>query len=192
MPTRAPDRKDDPEAVHESDQVTEQPEKGEQRHAEQGRPFRHRHHDGGADHERCRHDADGRPIDRIVEAIAEAVEALEVEIDPHSAVPRVFDQSREVARHRRDQAKEVAERHLGAPRRFRRLIALTHGAIEKRLNAFDQTELWVVLAAKPLEADERLEQEREVDRQHDRMLAQDRRILRSNIPILRSFNCKST
>ena len=34
-PTGAPDRNDDPEAVHESDQVTEQPEIGEQRHAEQ-------------------------------------------------------------------------------------------------------------------------------------------------------------
>jgi hypothetical protein len=98
-PTGAPDRKDDPEAVYESDQVTEQPEKGKQRHPEHGRPFRHRHHDGGADHERCRHDADGRPIDRTVEAMAETVEALEVEIDSHAAVPRVFDQPREVARH---------------------------------------------------------------------------------------------
>ena len=41
----------------------------------------------------------GRPIDRAVEAIAEAVEALEIEIDPHAAVPRVLDQPREVARH---------------------------------------------------------------------------------------------
>ena len=98
-PTGAPDRKDDPEAVHESDQVTEQPEKGEQRHAEQRRPFRHRHHDRGADHERCRHNADGRPMDRTVEAMAEAVEALEVDMERHAAVPRVFDQPREVARH---------------------------------------------------------------------------------------------
>jgi hypothetical protein len=98
-PTGAPDRKDDPEAVHESDQVTEQPEKGEHRHAEQGRPFRHRHHDGGTDHERRRHDADGGPIDCTVEAMAKAVETFEVEIDPQAAVPRVFDQPREVARH---------------------------------------------------------------------------------------------
>ena len=54
---------------------------------------------------------------------------------------------------------------------FRRLVALTHGAVEKRLNAFDQLELWVGLTAEPLEADERLEQESEVDRQHDRVRA---------------------
>jgi hypothetical protein len=34
-----------------------------------------------------------------VKAIAEAVEALEVEIDPHATVPGVFDQPREIARH---------------------------------------------------------------------------------------------
>ncbi len=38
-------------------------------------------------------------IHRTVEAMAEAVEALEVEIDPYAAVPRVFDQPRKVARH---------------------------------------------------------------------------------------------
>ena len=64
---------------------------------------------------------------------------------------------------------------MGAPCNLHRLVAITHGAVEKRLNAFDQTELWVVLAAEPLEADECLEQESEVDRQHDRVLAQDRR-----------------
>jgi hypothetical protein len=33
-----------------------------------------------------------------VEAIAEAVEALEVEIDTHTPMPGVFDQPREIAR----------------------------------------------------------------------------------------------
>jgi hypothetical protein len=87
----APDRNNDPQAVHESDQVTEKPKEGEHRHAEQGWPFRHRHNDGGADYERCRHDADCCPIDRAIEAIAEAIEALEIEIDPEPTVPRVFD-----------------------------------------------------------------------------------------------------
>src|SRR4026209_1624565 len=82
----APDRNNDPHAVHESDQVTEKPQQGEQRHAEQGWALRHRHNDGGADHERCRHDADGCPIHRAVEATTEAIEALEVEIDPQATV----------------------------------------------------------------------------------------------------------
>ena len=51
------------------------------------------------DHERCRHDADGCAINSTVEAKAEAVEALEVKIDPYAAVPCVFDQPREIARH---------------------------------------------------------------------------------------------
>src|SRR5262245_10011631 len=164
---RAPDRNNDPQAVHESDQVTEKPQEGEQRHAEQDWPLRNRHNDRGADHERCRHDANGCPIHGAMEAIAETIEALEVEIDPQATVPSVFDQSCEVARHRRDEAKVVAERHLRAPRRLYRLIALTHGAVEKRLNAFDQTEFRVVLTAQPLEADERFEEESEVDRQLD-------------------------
>src|SRR5215469_6678329 len=107
--------------------------------------------------------------------MAETVETLEVEIDPHATVPRLFDQPCEVARHRRDQAEEVAERDLGAPHRLHRLVALAHGTVEKRSDAFDQTELWIVLAAEPLEADERLKQQGEVGRQYDRVLAQDRR-----------------
>ena len=92
--------------------------------------------------------------------VAEAVETLEVEIDPHAAVPGVFDQPREIARHRCDEAIQFAERLLGAPRCLHRLIALSHGAVDERLDALDQTELGVVLAPEPLESDERLEQER--------------------------------
>ena len=81
-PSGAPDRKNDPEAVHERDQIASQPAVSEQRPPEQSWPSRYRHHDRRADHERRRHDADGRAIDRTVEAITEGVEALEIEVDP--------------------------------------------------------------------------------------------------------------
>ena len=42
----------------------------------------------------------------------------------------------------------------------------------------------IAMAAEPLEADERLEPESEVDRQHDRVLAQDRRYFTQQHPDL--------
>src|SRR5262245_19845493 len=90
-------------------------------------------------------------------------------------MPGVLNQSREIARHRCDEAKQVAERLLGAPRCLHRLIALSHGAVDEWLDALDQTELRVVLVPEPLEGDERLEQEREVARQNDGVLAEDLR-----------------
>src|ERR1700737_2202957 len=77
--------------------------------------------------------------------------------------------------HRGDQPQEVVERCLAPAQRVNRLIALRHGAVEKRLHPVDQTELRIVLAAESLKGDERLEEEGEIRRQHDRVLAQDRR-----------------
>src|SRR6266567_1278305 len=87
----------------------------------------------------------------------------------------ILDQPGKVARHRGEQPEEIAQRRLAASPRVRRLIALRYGAVEKRLHAIDQAELRIVLAAKSLETDERLEQESEIGGQYDRVLAQDRR-----------------
>src|SRR6202011_4002557 len=147
-PSGAPDRKDNPKAVRECDQVADKAAVGEQRYPEQGRPSRYRHHDGRTDHERCGHDTDRGAIHRSVDAITEAVEALEIELNAHAAVTRVLDQAGKVTRHRGDQPQEVAERRLAPPQRLDGLITLRHGTPEKRLHAVDQTKLRIVLAAK--------------------------------------------
>src|SRR5262249_20163676 len=98
-PAGAPDGEDYPEAVHERDQVTKQSKEGEQRYAEQRRSLCHGHHNGIADHKRRGHDADSRPIDCTVQAMAETVEAFEVEIDAQPTVSRVLNQPRQVTRH---------------------------------------------------------------------------------------------
>ena len=78
---------------------------------------------------------------RAVEPMAEAVEALEVEIDRRrpcraSLTNRARSRGIDVIRPKKSLSV------WGAPRRLRRLVALTHGAIEKWLSAFDQTEFW--------------------------------------------------
>ena len=112
-------------------------------------------------------------------------------LTPHAAVPGVLDQPREIARHRCGKAIQFAERLLGAPHCLHRLIALSRGAVDERLDALDQTELRIVLAPEPLEGNERLEQERKVARQHDgcsRRIADTRW---RSAPIFRSLSCMS-
>jgi hypothetical protein len=60
----APDRKDNPEAVHECNQVADRSAVSEQRYAKDGRPSRYRPDDRRPDHKRCRHDADGCTVNR--------------------------------------------------------------------------------------------------------------------------------
>jgi hypothetical protein len=90
-----------------------------------------------------------------------------------------------------------AQRRVGSFQRIRRLLSSTEARLREEtscrrsqqpghhfprksirnslLHAVDQTKLRIVLAAKSFKRDERLEQESEVRRQHDRVLAQDRR-----------------
>jgi hypothetical protein len=49
-PSGAPDRKDNPEAIHKCDQVASKAAICEQRYPEQGRSSRYSHHDGRPDH----------------------------------------------------------------------------------------------------------------------------------------------
>ena len=94
----APDGKDNPETVHESNQIADKPAVREQRYAKEGRSSRYRHDDRRSDHKRRRHDADGCTVNRIVQAIPESVEALEVEVDSDAAVARVLDQPGKITR----------------------------------------------------------------------------------------------
>src|SRR4029077_2002354 len=93
----APNRKDNPEAVHECNEIADKPAVREQRYAKEGRPSRYRHDDRRSDHKRRRHDADGCAVCRIVQAFPEGVEALEVEVDPDAAMARVLDQPGKIA-----------------------------------------------------------------------------------------------
>jgi hypothetical protein len=73
------------------------------------------HRPSRRDEQRSRHNPDGCPIHRAVMAIAEVIELLKVELDPHAAMPGIFHQLREIAGHRCDEAIQFAERLLLSP-----------------------------------------------------------------------------
>src|SRR5215510_1224393 len=93
-----------------------------------------------------------------------AIEPFEVKIDAHAATPRVLDQAREVTRHRREKTKRVRKSGLATAYRHARLIPLRECAVEEQLDTVDEPELWVKLTAEALQADQRLEHQREVGR----------------------------
>ena len=95
-PSGAPNRKDNPEAVDECDQVANQPAVGKQGHLEHGRPSRHPHYDGWADHKRCRHDADRqqRPDPQILQLRVGIVDSQFAEIGGEPGFVYRFSSSR--------------------------------------------------------------------------------------------------
>src|SRR5262249_51678009 len=119
-PSGSPDRKDNPEAAHECNQIADM----RQRYAKDDRPSLYRPDDRRPNHKRCRYDADGCKGDRIVHAVAEGVEPLEVEVDPNAAMARVLDQPAKITGKGSDEPQEVVQRSPAATPRVRRLIAL--------------------------------------------------------------------
>src|SRR6516164_1475011 len=99
-----------------------------------------------------------------MDAGTETIEALKIKFHPHSAMARVLDEPGKVTRQRSDQPQELANCRLTPSQCFHRLITLCHCAIEKWLNAVDQTELRIILATKSFECNERFEQESQIRR----------------------------
>ena len=75
-----------------------------------------------------------------------------------SSRSRVLDEPREITRHRGEKVDEIAKSGLATSQDLGGLVALAHRAVDERLDAVKQAKLRIVLTAKPLEADERLEQ----------------------------------
>ena len=111
---------------------------------------------------------------RSVELLAEIVEPLQVEVDPGLAAPRLAQQPREVARNAAEHVDELVERAAPAPRDLVRLVALAQHAPQHRREVVDDVEVRVVLAPQAFHRDQRLEHQRQIGRQHDRVLADDR------------------
>src|SRR5262249_22777624 len=93
-PSGAPDRKDNPEAAHECNQIADM----RQRYAKDDRPSLYRPDDRRPNHKRCRHDADGCKGDRIVHAVGEGVAPLAVEAAATPPRARVVNQPAKITR----------------------------------------------------------------------------------------------
>src|SRR5262249_54616891 len=109
-----------PQGTHECNQIADM----RQRYAKDDRPSLYRPDDRRPNHKRCGHDADGCKGDRIVYAVGEGVEPLEVEVDPNAAMTCVLDQPAKITRKESDEPQEVVQRSPAATPRLRRLIAL--------------------------------------------------------------------
>ena len=86
--------------------------------------------------------------------------SLKVQVHSHAAVAGVLDEPRKITRHRGEKVDEIAKSGLATSQDLGGLVALAHCAVDERLDAVKQAKLRIVLTAKPLEADERLEQQR--------------------------------
>src|SRR5262249_23302205 len=167
---RTPNRKDDPKTVEECDEVAKQAKQGQHGNPEQCGSAPNSHDDRRTDDEGCRHDSDRHAVDGVMQAFPEAIEALEVEVDPHAPVARILDQTGEVARHSGEKTKGVRQTRLAATQRHDGLIPFRESAVEEWPDTVDELKIGVILTAKPLKADQRLEHQREVGWQQNSVL----------------------